>query len=253
MSSKSAKTKEEYRRLLKARRMATRSRSEAACVPCKVRKIKCSDSRPCSRCSSEDPGGCFDRSSDVEVVRAAGGRYSEQCWVPSELIHKSSIIVEPLSASFQQPTITSPYHFSIPAQPQLRMAQSYISEKLNTFLGFERVSAIPQAALTVSGDGVTSATTVSTSGTTREPSISDSIRNPPIHLTSNMSSDLTPYLTSSDTAESTAWPSAAACGAGGDGDGRGRVGGGGGEWAWEATGGPGRGLPFGADFDHFNN
>ena len=34
----------------KARRFALRGRSAMACVPCKERKSKCSDYRPCSRC-----------------------------------------------------------------------------------------------------------------------------------------------------------------------------------------------------------
>jgi hypothetical protein len=56
------KAQEEYRRLLKARRMATRSRTEAACRPCKARKIKCSDFRPCARCRTGRPEACIDDS-----------------------------------------------------------------------------------------------------------------------------------------------------------------------------------------------
>jgi hypothetical protein len=50
--------------LLRARRMALRSRAAMACVPCKARKSKCSDHRPCKRCKSA--GGtlnCLDTSS----------------------------------------------------------------------------------------------------------------------------------------------------------------------------------------------
>ena len=36
--------------LLRARRMAQRSRAAAACLPCKATKSKCSDFRPCVRC-----------------------------------------------------------------------------------------------------------------------------------------------------------------------------------------------------------
>ncbi len=39
------------RRLILARRMVTRTRAEVACALCKARKTKCSDYRPCSRCS----------------------------------------------------------------------------------------------------------------------------------------------------------------------------------------------------------
>jgi hypothetical protein len=36
--------------LLRARRMAQRSRAAAACAPCKANKSRCSDYRPCGRC-----------------------------------------------------------------------------------------------------------------------------------------------------------------------------------------------------------
>ena len=38
--------------LARARRMANRKRSEKACLPCKLKKAKCSDYRPCARCSN---------------------------------------------------------------------------------------------------------------------------------------------------------------------------------------------------------
>jgi hypothetical protein len=37
---------------MRARRMATRKRAEAACSNCKERKTKCSDYRPCARCGN---------------------------------------------------------------------------------------------------------------------------------------------------------------------------------------------------------
>jgi hypothetical protein len=42
----------DHRRLILARRMVTRTRAGAACAPCKARKTKCSDYRPCARCST---------------------------------------------------------------------------------------------------------------------------------------------------------------------------------------------------------
>ena len=36
--------------LLRARRMAQRSRAATACLPCKANKSRCSDYRPCARC-----------------------------------------------------------------------------------------------------------------------------------------------------------------------------------------------------------
>ena len=46
--------------LARARRMATRSRAEAACLPCKVKKAKCNDFRPCARCLNSGPRLCMD-------------------------------------------------------------------------------------------------------------------------------------------------------------------------------------------------
>jgi hypothetical protein len=39
--------------LMRARRLATRSRAETACAPCKAKKTKCSDTRPCSKCTDK--------------------------------------------------------------------------------------------------------------------------------------------------------------------------------------------------------
>ena len=47
--------------LLKARRMAQRSRTVTACLPCKIRRTKCNDFRPCNRCRSLDPDACVDQ------------------------------------------------------------------------------------------------------------------------------------------------------------------------------------------------
>jgi hypothetical protein len=46
--------------LNRARRMATRTRAETACQPCKAKKARCSDYRPCRRClESGAPEDCF--------------------------------------------------------------------------------------------------------------------------------------------------------------------------------------------------
>ncbi len=42
----------------KARRMAKRRRTEAACLPCRKRKSKCNDYRPCAGCCSRNPFAC---------------------------------------------------------------------------------------------------------------------------------------------------------------------------------------------------
>ena len=46
--------------LLRARRMATRRRAGVACLPCKARKARCSDYRPCSRCKQSGQDHCLD-------------------------------------------------------------------------------------------------------------------------------------------------------------------------------------------------
>jgi hypothetical protein len=46
--------------LLRARRLAKRSRAAAACLPCKATKSKCSDFRPCARCSELKTKVCLD-------------------------------------------------------------------------------------------------------------------------------------------------------------------------------------------------
>jgi hypothetical protein len=52
---------EDAKLLLRARRMATRIRAAAACKPCKSRKLKCSDYRPCAQCKTSTPLLCLDR------------------------------------------------------------------------------------------------------------------------------------------------------------------------------------------------
>ena len=46
--------------LARARRMATRTRAGAACVPCKFKKAKCNDYRPCKRCLDSGSDLCTD-------------------------------------------------------------------------------------------------------------------------------------------------------------------------------------------------
>ena len=59
-SDNPSRVEEEYKRLLKARRMAKRTRAVAACIPCKTRKTKCNDSRPCTSCIATRPEACVD-------------------------------------------------------------------------------------------------------------------------------------------------------------------------------------------------
>jgi hypothetical protein len=47
----------DHRRLILARRMAMRTRAGVACAPCRAKKVKCSDYRPCARCRDLRLGG----------------------------------------------------------------------------------------------------------------------------------------------------------------------------------------------------
>ena len=53
--------------LLRARRMAQRSRASTACIRCKSNKVRCSDYRPCSRCRKAGATStCMDLQSAVQ-------------------------------------------------------------------------------------------------------------------------------------------------------------------------------------------
>jgi hypothetical protein len=56
-----SRSKSDHEQLMKARRMATRRRAEAACLPCKAKKVRCGNSRPCSRCSLIPGEMCVDK------------------------------------------------------------------------------------------------------------------------------------------------------------------------------------------------
>ncbi len=53
--------------ILRARRMAQRSRAAAACLPCKANKSKCSDFRPCTRCKRLRTKVCADPHSELSA------------------------------------------------------------------------------------------------------------------------------------------------------------------------------------------
>jgi hypothetical protein len=54
----------EEKQLIRAQRLAKRTRASAACLPCKAKKIKCSDYRPCARCRTS-PDICIDENADI--------------------------------------------------------------------------------------------------------------------------------------------------------------------------------------------
>jgi hypothetical protein len=56
------------RLLMRARRLAKRSRAETACLSCKMKKIRCDDRRPCSRCLV----------SKISICRDAGSNQSDK-------------------------------------------------------------------------------------------------------------------------------------------------------------------------------
>jgi hypothetical protein len=60
--------------LLRARRMAQRSRAAAACLPCKANKARCSDYRPCARCKKAGAESlCTDMQSAARFLSTAAG------------------------------------------------------------------------------------------------------------------------------------------------------------------------------------
>ena len=60
MPYRSARDLEEERMLLRAQRLAKRTRAAAACLPCKAKKARCSDYRPCARCKRNTTDACRD-------------------------------------------------------------------------------------------------------------------------------------------------------------------------------------------------
>lgn len=60
MPPKSERELEEERQYIRAQRLAKRSRAASACVPCKAKKVRCSDYRPCSRCKKNPGESCRD-------------------------------------------------------------------------------------------------------------------------------------------------------------------------------------------------
>ena len=57
--------------LLRARRMAQRSRAAAACLNCKTHKSRCSDYRPCARCKKSGADICMDLPSSAQSAPLA--------------------------------------------------------------------------------------------------------------------------------------------------------------------------------------
>ena len=80
------------RRLILARRMATRTRTGTACAPCKARKSKCTDYRPCARCRNLEPDRCVD-----QAVEISTNQTTLQTILPKQT-YKNSLI----SASFAE-------------------------------------------------------------------------------------------------------------------------------------------------------
>jgi hypothetical protein len=58
---------DDAKQLIRAQRLAKRIRASAACLPCKAKKAKCNDYRPCARCQ-KSPGledMCIDESPEI--------------------------------------------------------------------------------------------------------------------------------------------------------------------------------------------
>ena len=69
----------EAMQLARARRMASRKRAETACMPCKAKKAKCSDFRPCARCLKSGAGHCRDGSPEVRSKHQKLNPYLLRC------------------------------------------------------------------------------------------------------------------------------------------------------------------------------
>jgi hypothetical protein len=57
--------KEEAKQLIRAQRLAKRTRASAACLPCKAKKAKCNDYRPCARCQRSPGEECIDENPEI--------------------------------------------------------------------------------------------------------------------------------------------------------------------------------------------
>jgi hypothetical protein len=79
--------------LLRLRRLAKRSRAEAACQLCKASKLRCSDYRPCARCKKVGANSCMDlTASATSVPHAIRGTSSSNrsCTLTSRIADCSS-------------------------------------------------------------------------------------------------------------------------------------------------------------------
>ena len=77
----------DYYQLMKARRMATRRRAQAACLPCKSKKARCSDFRPCARCARTGQEDCVESEtiepSDARVCTLDSPPYAGKNTIPN--------------------------------------------------------------------------------------------------------------------------------------------------------------------------
>ena len=136
------RTQSDYAKLMKARRMATRQRAEAACLPCKAKKAKCSDFRPCARCSQSLPANCVDSMAFQPASASSLTRFlnpvMQHCLLPFDF--SSSHGFGPLSEATNMGTTTSRQFFNdqtfvIISSPRLQLEPKvYLqqSEQQNT-------------------------------------------------------------------------------------------------------------------------
>ena len=60
-----SREEEDAKQLIRAQRLAKRSRASAACLPCKAKKAKCNDYRPCARCQRSPGEECIDDNPEI--------------------------------------------------------------------------------------------------------------------------------------------------------------------------------------------
>ena len=83
MPPKTAWELEMEKRFIKAQRLAKRTRAASACIPCKAKKTRCSDYRPCARCKNCPTEMC--RDVDVTVTAEGDLLYSGKGSTDSDL------------------------------------------------------------------------------------------------------------------------------------------------------------------------
>ena len=130
------------RRLVLARRLATRTRAQA-CTRCKARKAKCSIFRPCSRCTQLQQN-CFDGGlSNGQNLRVGLGEVSNK---PCSVVvgqHRITML-------YSDALVSS--HFIAP-QPSIHAVNAAFCENFNTMTQSSHAASFPALESTPAAGG----------------------------------------------------------------------------------------------------